>query len=446
MRRDARDEHGAIAVVAALAATAMFLIGAMVVDLGLARDVRGQSQASADSAALAGGNVLYPVNKTCTTAGAEATSPCFTDAVKAARSYAETNFNIGSSEWTAAGNGCTTPTGYLIPTTVPSGDRTACVTFDSATKPQHIRVQMPNSTVKTGLGTLAGVSTITVASEADAIIKAASQGKCALCFLSGVEVGNGDFDISGSSVHVNGDLQIGATSYWKAAHVYVAGTWQPDDEPRITPAPERAEPITDPFATDPKFTPSTAGLTTFTSGSPCTNGPGIYNYDYTWGANEDCTISSGLYVVNGKWELKNNSGITGNAVTLYVPNGELDFKNSGKVDLRAPNSGSVAGFVIVYGRNNTHELGLQGNGTTTNDGSGCNSNGTPSLQGGVYMASGVLSVNGVSCLSVQTGPIVVNGVTGNSSGDFNGTKSGLRLVGGSDVDIDNQPKGVALYQ
>lgn len=447
-------EAGAVAILVAVLTTALFVTAALVVDLGLARDLRGQAQVTADASALAAANVLYPESGTCT--AGQATSPCLTDAVNQAKTYALNNMNIEATDWTAAGNGCSVPSGYVK---APS-ETTACITFDSLTQPKYVKVSIPFREMKTGLGALADVNEINVRAAARAVVASTSQGKCALCFLGPVSVGNGDFDIRGSSVHVNGNLEIGAQSYWTAAHVYVAGTWSAGDTSRITPDPELAQTITDPFATDTRFPPSVTGLATKPANtSPCNNGPGIYGA-YTWGANEGngspspCVLSPGLYVVDGMWQLKNNSGIRGTNVTIFVRNGSLDFKNSGNVRLTAPTattaastpSGDIPGFVIVYNRPSTAILGLQGNGTTTNDGSGCSSGGTASIDGGIYAPNALLSVNGTSCLSVNAGPIIVKSVDPCNCGDFNGNKSGLNLTNGSEISIDNLPKGIALDQ
>ena len=54
-----RDEHGAVAVMVSPASQCiLFVAAALVVDLGLARDTKRQSQNAADAAALAAGNVL----------------------------------------------------------------------------------------------------------------------------------------------------------------------------------------------------------------------------------------------------------------------------------------------------------------------------------------------------------------------------------------------------
>jgi Flp pilus assembly protein TadG len=61
-----RDESGAIAVLVAFSATLLFVLAALVVDLGLARDDHRASQNAADASALAATNVLYPSSNVCT--------------------------------------------------------------------------------------------------------------------------------------------------------------------------------------------------------------------------------------------------------------------------------------------------------------------------------------------------------------------------------------------
>ena len=90
-----RDEQGAVAVMVSIVAVVLFVIAAMVVDLGLARDTRRQSQNTADAAALAAGNKLY-----------DATGHVqFATAVSEAKSYSLTNFDVALADLSAAHEG-----------------------------------------------------------------------------------------------------------------------------------------------------------------------------------------------------------------------------------------------------------------------------------------------------------------------------------------------------
>lgn len=149
MSRRVRDESGAIAVVAALTSVLLFLMAGLVIDLGLARDVKRQSQNSSDAGALAAANALY----------ANSVVPDFVAAGAAAKNYAAMNFGVTAADW----NTCT-DAGAL--TYKPVG--TPCISFDSATKPTLARVLTPTRKVDTGFGRAAGVTTIPISSVAEA--------------------------------------------------------------------------------------------------------------------------------------------------------------------------------------------------------------------------------------------------------------------------------------
>ena len=138
-----KDEQGAVAVMVAIVAVVLFVIAALVVDLGLARDTKRQSQNAADAAALAAGNKLYDTNGNVQ----------FATAISEAKSYSLTNFGVALTEW-----GSCTDTGALayVPAT-----STPCISFDSATAPTLVRVKVPLKSLKPGLGTLSGIRTIT---------------------------------------------------------------------------------------------------------------------------------------------------------------------------------------------------------------------------------------------------------------------------------------------
>ena len=88
-----RGERGAVAVMVGIIATTLFVIAALVVDLGFARDTKRQSQNAADASALAAGNVLYVLDGTCSE------YPCIPNAVAAAKEYAQKNFSVQPAAW-----------------------------------------------------------------------------------------------------------------------------------------------------------------------------------------------------------------------------------------------------------------------------------------------------------------------------------------------------------
>lgn len=397
--RHDRDESGVIAVVVAITAVAMFVVAAMVIDLGAARDTRRQSQNAADASALAGANYLYPSAPSCTLVNPNGTKqkPCISDAVESAKDYAQANFDVNPADWT----GCTDdarPSGYSAVT-----GQTACISFDSLTTPHRVRVKIPTRDVKTGLGALAGVKQIPVTSSADAFI--APGAKCGLCFLGTVSTNNTDFSVVAASIAVNGNINAGPNSNWTATSIGVAGSVSGGN---YSPAWTGIPPFDDPFK-DLALPIDTSDKSKYPDRSdPCAdakNGGGQGVYGSLTIPKGTCKMLPGVYVITGAWGLKNNTLLTSSGgVTLYIKKtGSVDFKN-GDVDLTAPTAGDTAGFVLLADRDASNDITLQGNGNTE-------------MTGKVYAKSATFSFNGNSCFGFSGGPVVVNGASsvGNKS-------------------------------
>ena len=436
-----RDEQGAVAVLVAVCAVALFVVAAMVVDLGLARDTKRQSQIAADAAALAAANQLYPDSGTCLLLNPWGTNsnPCFADAVKAAKDYSQQNFQVTSSDWSSCPSAARPTDFYSIDT--------PCISFDTtiaaASKPTKVFVVIPNRPVKTGLGNLAGVSQIDISTQARARVTEGLTSTCGLCFLGPVEAENADFTVEGGSIHVNGPgsdcsvpentaIDTGPNSNWKAKSITICGAISGKgvfDPPAAVTAH-----VDDPFASvvlppNPMPTPLPTNRT-----DPCATaghggGPGYYTQAVDI-PKDDCVLQPGLYVISNTWGMKNNTFLKdlGKGVTLYVRSGGyLDFKN-GEVSISPMTSGPFAGFTIVYDRANTNMLSLQGNGKT-------------SVQGIVYTPNSLLDFNGNSCFGFSGGPIVALGVE-----KANGNKSCVTVKDANDVDLPPLPGGISLDQ
>lgn len=423
-----RDDRGAVAVVAAVSLGLLMLVAALVVDLGMARDVRRQSQNASDAAALAAGSALYPAGYCATPAGAS--PPCFSDAVAAARSYAASNFGVTASHWAACSD-ARRPSGYYVPV-----GGTPCISFDSATAPTKVRVNLPTRSVSTGFGALAGVAAIPISTAARASVSGGAPRSCGLCFLADVDAGNADFTVVPGGIMVNGSVTTGAQSHWTSGTFI--GTSGTITGGTFSPAPTAIAPFGDPLAG--LGMPVTTGLAVRSYPCGANGGPGIYGAVNL--LNGPCPLQSGLYVVVGGWTAKNNTVLTGTGVTLYMlcgttsapracaageAGGFLDAKN-GLVRIDAPSAGALQGLGIVYDRNNTSDLGLQGNGST-------------SVTGTVYLRSGALDFNGSSCFVVSRGPVVARDVI-TASGD----KACLTILDSSDAAVPQPPSEVALDQ
>jgi len=396
-----RGEDGAVAVLVAVLSTVLFVVAAMVVDLGLARDTRRQAQNAADAASLAAANALY----------GNGTTPRFTAAVQAAKDFAALNYGVSEAAWSTCGDADALR--YASPAT-------ACVSFQSSvdparvqSRPDTVRVRIPVRHVRTSLGALAGVSSIPVASQAEAALAFSTVPACVVCVLgSGVhDVQNGDVIVQGGDVSFNGSVTLnpnGSVTTDKRVTVQggaSGGTY--------SPAPTTGQPaIADPLAFMPM--PSTTGLLPRTN--PCTDGPGIYgSFSFP---NASCTLQPGLYVIAGssaQWTANGSAQVTGIGVTLYFTCGSssvpaacvtggdgatLDMSGSATFRIQAPTTPPLEGLAIVFDRDNNDTLrvvGTAGNGIT----------------GTIYARSATLQMNGNGCTSSLDSMVVVKDLTMN---------------------------------
>lgn len=425
-----RGERGAIAIMVGVMASMLFIIAALVVDLGFARDTARQSQNAADASALAAGNVLYQTDATC------ATMPCIDKAVTAAKQYAQTNFNVEPGAW----DSCTDPAPLAY---VPTTETGSCISFNDADEPSQVRVVVPTRTVETGLGTLAGVETIDISRNARATLEPAVRIECSICVIGGMshQIGNGDISVltvsGGGGIHINGSLAGQPNSEVEAPSgtITIEGTFGNSD---FDPEPESGPRIEDPFA-GVTF-PSYSGLPA--KSNPCGGGGGTGAYgSYEVGNNATCTLSPGLYVFTGTLSLKNTSKLRGTGVTLLFTcktgttpracnapgesGGIFDAKN-GDVQIAA-GSAQLPGMVVAYDRNNTSDMFLQGNGNSV-------------LTGNVYAINSKVDANGNSCHTVSGGAIVVEDIY------MNGNNNCLNVINGVPAVYELPPEGLHLDQ
>jgi hypothetical protein len=430
-RRDAaRDEAGAIAVLVGITATVLFVIAAMVVDLGLARDTRRQSQNAADASALAAANALY------------ATGPADLAAATAtAKNYALVNFSVPLSEWA----GCTDPT----PLAVPSAS-TPCISFDSATQPNRVRVRIPIREVKTGLGAAAGVSKVDVGSVAEAELTPELDGVCGMCILGS---GSHDFGTTNlfaqdTDVAMNGQLHTKKIFQVSPAPPHTLAIEDGLDLSRggkadgVSPTPTTGGTVSDPLAS--LVMPTSFGPNKGTA-NPCVGGPGIYS---TFNNITGCTLAPGLYVVTGATSLTGHHDISGDGVTLYLACGtptlvvpctpvlSKNFDMTSQqvhLNLTAATAATavnraVPGVAILADRAWTGTLSFQGGG------------GGGTTQGAIYLKSGTMHYGGNSDGEVLDAMIVVDDFAGN------GNSATLQVTNTGTNPPDAGPKSPRLYK
>jgi hypothetical protein len=338
----------------------MFVLAALIVDMGLAKVMRRNAQAAADSAALAAVNVLY----------ANSTTPDFAGAVAAVKQYAAANVGTTTADWSSCA--AVTPLPYT-----PVGQST-CISFDSATAPTNVRVIIPPKHAPSFFGAVVGYRGVDVNAYAQAAVASTATPPCAFCVLDSTShsIQNASIYVIDGNARINGSLdqnpQGGVTT--TNGTTYIEGTVNRPGNMGGTVV-YGAPPIADPlaFLADP---PSDLGaLSPLVKTDPCTQGPGYY------GAvsrnNGTCVLTSGLYVFTDPFSLGGNATVSGTGVTLYfacgasgvvascvgdpaASQGGLQSGGNSSFSFTAPSSGPRKGLVMADDRANTSTLTLNG--------------------------------------------------------------------------------------
>lgn len=433
-----RSEQGAVAIMTALVAVVLFVVAALVIDLGLARDSRRQSQNAADSASLAAANVLY----------GDAVKPDFAAAVAAAKAYAAKNFGVTAADWSA----CTDSAALRYkPTSTP------CISFQNAanalldvTKPDTIRVQVPVRELGSTFGKAAGVSKVPIRAESEASLNTLTLPVCVLCVLGpGThDLQNGDINVSGGKVHFNGNVSsspgsvlISDPSQAITVQGHLTGSASVNP-PALGGQPLMPDPLA--FMKMPEQQPVYATLTA--KSDPCAagsaGGPGFYG-GYAF-SGSDCTLQPGLYVIGGnntQWSVNGNVTVTGDGVTLYFRCGTasmpaacpssgatgawLSSSGGGTWNLKAPTSGDLKGMVLLYDRYNTSKVELKGNSVGA-------------VVGTIYARSGTLAMSGNGCATGFRSQFVVNDL------EMNGNPACIRSTYALADNADQPPAELRL--
>jgi hypothetical protein len=230
------DDRGLALLMTAGGMVALLVVAALVVDIGYAKQMRREAQASADSAALAAAQVMAGGG----TARAAAT---------AARDLADSNLDVlDVSDWP----GCTDPgrpDNYAVP--AGTSDVTGqCVSFDTAAN--LVRVMLPTVDSPSFFGRVVDRDRYAVTATASAVWEPGSSGagSCGVCAIDGGEfqqAGNANVKIDGERrieadnlrINSNGNANRPTTLAW------YAGNHSNNDKYTYT---KLSQPVPNPFA------------------------------------------------------------------------------------------------------------------------------------------------------------------------------------------------------
>ncbi len=281
------EDRGAVAILVSVFSIVMFVVAALIVDLGMARVTRRDAQNAADAAALAAANALYPSGST----------PDFTAAVTAAKAFASSNYGTTAADW----SGCSTT--QSLPYT-PAGE-SRCISFDSATTPVNVRVIVPGKHVSSFFGGAVGYRGMDVSAMAQALVDRSSHPSCVFCVLGNTThaLQNGNVTVADGDVYFNGSITMNPNGGVAASGgtTYIQGTATPLNQVS-NPRQTGVAAVTDPLAASIVLPP--AGLAALTvKSNPCTQGPGLYG-SVSLG-NSACVLTPGLYTFTDTFALGN---------------------------------------------------------------------------------------------------------------------------------------------
>jgi Flp pilus assembly protein TadG len=447
VRRGHLDQRGVVAVMTALMMVLMISVVAIVIDLGNARQQRREAQASADSAALAGGEAIE--SGMSTTTG----SIPWSTVVSQIKSYAKANDNVSLAAW----NGCTDTYALAYRPDTSSGNNCISATASSFPAPSaatvgdnvdSLRVRLPSSTTKSFFGKAVGNNDLTVGASATAKVvftvtqsqttTLAAGGPCALCILnpSGVTLDgqNGDVTITGGNVIVNSTSSTSA-SLNPNGHVAITTTGGVIGGPGscapsacnnfsgagFSPAWSRQGAVIDPLAHVPQCGDGSRGDGSAASANLCptnnasaghngdTLSPGIYGTI----ANSH-HLNPGIYVITNGITLNGNDLIEGDGVMLYFACSNYPSpcpavgtsNNITRAGITATGNGALRITGITQSQctanaNYCPYVGMMDFADRKNDatqtwrGNGTNENGQSSgISGTIYMYSGTMDLRG----------------------------------------------------
>jgi Flp pilus assembly protein TadG len=376
MRGRLREDSGVIAIIVAVFSVVMFGLAALVVDLGMAREIKRDAQTAADAAVLAGAGELYTDGGTLQV----------NEAVEAVKDVAAENFGTTHADWA---NCSTTLDAGWSQSAGAQSSGTSCIAFytapdDSDGLPNQIQVVVPTEPAAVLLGGLVGYEGSDIGAVARSSAVSSQVPSCTLCVFESLTTGSAAVSVTGGgSVHAGsgGDLTaVGSITVADPGTIRFAGTATPPTGPKYSPNPPATNTgvaVKDPFLA--RAMPSAAGLPNSGAGEvACGPGgvpsltPGIY--DDILIKNTTCSLAAGRYVITGSLTFQAaDSRVVGDGVTLFftcttgtAPRTCTDEEGGSLVggrrgiSLGSPSSGSE--FSVVYDRGNTSPLTLTAEG------------------------------------------------------------------------------------
>jgi Putative Flp pilus-assembly TadE/G-like len=410
MRGPIRDDSGLVAVMVAVFSLVMFVLAALVVDLGMARETSREAQIAADAAALAGAGELYADDGTLRA----------NEAIATVKDYVGENYGTTASDWSSCS---VSLDGGWSSSAGSTSSGTSCIAFadsNADAKVDKLRVVVPAKHSAALFGGLLGYTGSDIGAQAEASTVSSAIRPCALCVFGELKPGSADVSVTGGgSAHAGAGGEItsdGSLSVASGGTISFTGSANPPSGPQYSPNP----PVTNSGVAvanryQGQAMPPTSGVPDSGSNSVACGPGGVDSltpgrYDDIVIKNVTCNLAAGLYVITGKMEMNSaDSRVTGNGVTLFFTcgtrqspsgcgsgsaGGFLDGSRKG-VTLGSPYFG---GFSLLYEPGNTSDLVMRVGGASD-----------PQSFGGAIYAKSARMVLEHGQVSVA-GPVVVGGL------------------------------------
>lgn len=404
MNRDGRDDAGAIAIVVAALAAVLFGFGAIVVDLGLARDLKQEARDSADAAALAGAGDLISCQGT--------TNACTRQAACRVKLSVQANF-----QGTDDRGLCTNPRSFErafwrgCQASPPPPDElgawrqrgSPCILFGTTagrSRPTLVFVALPSRNSPGAFGGVVGSSGVAVTSSAVAGQLDNTVAGCALCVLRSLAPEGGAVQVvGGGSLYVEQVAPVPGSHGSVSVFPTAAGSYLTDDLPpeaglvTFSPAPVvTGQDVVDPFSVPTPPTASGASNGDSTCAGDALQ-PGLYGR-LDVAADAVCQLGAGTYEFRDDVRVRGQLLADAGTTISLTGTATLTVDVDATVDVSGPAPGAPVlyvsqGSVAVDG---VLRLGGQVGALTLSAGGDVSVSGTLVVVGDVYLPNGRLDV------------------------------------------------------
>lgn len=396
----ARDEAGAIALLASLLASMMLAFLALSVEVGLWYMTKRELQTAADAAAFAGALELARGNTGGYIQAAE------DEAVRNGALAADVTVNAPPATGSYAANSVEVLIGH-------GADMLLSSMFMS--QAPIINVRSVAGTVTSGDFCVLALST----TAAGAI----------------TATGNASVDMSGCSIASNStsasSISLGGSSDVAALGASAAGSISGEESHlTTTQGIKESQPVLpDPYAglEVPNFDPGDCEpQNSFGKDDGPTIAPGVYCGGLSFGAQANITLQPGVYIVDGgDFDVNGQATISGDGVTIIMASssgsdwGEIHINGGADIDLTADDDGDFAG-VVFFSDPDADEIEVHFNGGAD-----------VAITGAMYFPTGTVTYNGNSSGASSCTQIVALTVefSGSSSIGSNCTGVGTQSIG-----------------